>query len=205
MTEAIILGLVWLDKWGPTIWWEGGYQKLWIRIGPQLPDQEPKKGGGEGSREARASQESTRGETSFLAVYADLTDVFSEQECDVLPPHWPTDYAINIVPGAKLPKPQMYTMTAREMEELCWYIDQNLARGFIQPARSRITIPVLFKEKKNGSLHLCVNFCSINGVCMENIYPPPPLMKDLLAHLAKGVHQAGFTGGILQGSNQARG
>lgn len=33
MTESIILDLAWLDKWGPVITWEDGYQKLRIGIG----------------------------------------------------------------------------------------------------------------------------------------------------------------------------
>lgn len=40
MTEAVILGLAWLDKWGHTIWWEGGYRKLRIGIGPLPPPHE---------------------------------------------------------------------------------------------------------------------------------------------------------------------
>lgn len=33
MTVSVILGLAWLDKWGPTIWWEGGCQNLRIVAG----------------------------------------------------------------------------------------------------------------------------------------------------------------------------
>lgn len=49
----------------------------------------------------------------------------------------------------------------------------------------QIAAPVLFKEKKDGILRLCVDFCGINRVCVENMYPVP-LMENLLAHLAKG-------------------
>lgn len=48
--------------------------------------------------------------------------------------------------------------------------------------------PVLFWEKKDGTLQLCP---CIEGsmkcvcVCVKNVYPLP-LMKDMLAHLAKG-------------------
>lgn len=34
-------------------------------------------------------------------------------------------------------------------------------------------------------MKLCVDFRGINGVCVENMYPLP-LMKDMLALLAKG-------------------
>lgn len=64
-------------------------------------------------------------------------------------------------------------------------IKKNLARGFIQPARFRIAAPVLFRSKKDVGLCLCVDFCRINGVCVEHIYPLS-LMKDMLTRLAEG-------------------
>lgn len=73
----------------------------------------------------------------------------------------------------KLPKLKMYSMTPKEMEELRKYIDKNLARGFIQLAKSYMEAPILFKEKKDGSMRLYMDFRGINGVCIENMYPPP--------------------------------
>lgn len=57
MTESIILGLSWLDKWGPKIWWEGGYRKLRIGVGPRPPPHKQAQRGaesglGERSRES---------------------------------------------------------------------------------------------------------------------------------------------------------
>lgn len=52
------------------------------------------------------------------------------------------DCVIEIIPGAKLPKPKLYSMAPREMEELLMFIDKNLARGFIQLAKSRMADPV---------------------------------------------------------------
>lgn len=92
----------------------------------------------------------------FPGAYKDLEAVCNETECETLPPHRLTDCAIELIPGAKLPKPHMYAMTPSELEELRWYIDKNLARGFIQPSRSHMVVPVLFREKKDGALHLCV-------------------------------------------------
>ncbi|XP_060538773.1 vomeronasal type-2 receptor 26-like [Pantherophis guttatus] len=52
------------------------------------------------------------------------------------------DCAIELEPGAKLPKPRMYSMTpAAEMTELRKYIDTNLARRFIETAKSRVAAP----------------------------------------------------------------
>lgn len=99
--------------------------------------------------------------------------------------HRPINCTIEFMPGAKLPKPKIYSMTPREMDELRKYIDTNLARGFIQPAKSWVAAPVLFKEKKDRLMRLCVDFRGINAVCAENTYPLS-LMKDMLSHLARG-------------------
>lgn len=42
ITKAVILGLSWLDKLPPTIWWEGGERKLRLGIGLLLPPSAPK-------------------------------------------------------------------------------------------------------------------------------------------------------------------
>lgn len=70
------------------------------------------------------------------------------------PPLRITNCVIELVPGAKLPKPRMYAMTQKELEELRRYIDKYLARGFIQPSRSRMAALVLFREKKDGGVTL---------------------------------------------------
>ncbi|KAK9412177.1 hypothetical protein NXF25_003352 [Crotalus adamanteus] len=182
MSEPVILGLAWLDKWTPTIWWADGSRHLRLAVGPQpLPSYDHNK-----DRQVDASKPlQERGTLEYPQVYNDLAAVFSEQECDSLPPHRPTDCAIELVPGAKLPKPRMYPMTFAELQEMRKYLDKNLARGFIEPAHSRIAAPVIFQGKKDGGLRLCVDFWGLNAVCIEQVYPLP-LMKDLLTHLAAG-------------------
>lgn len=189
ITEEIVVGLAWLDKWGPTIWWGGGCQHLQIGLGPNLPLHEeqppiprPVKQGGNTVLHIKRT-----GEGAFPKYFhhADLVEVFSEQECDNLPPHHSMDCVMETLPGAKLPKPKMYSMTSQKMIEMRAYIENNLKRGFIQPARSRVAAPILFWEKKDGGPCLCVNFQGINAVCVEYLYPLP-LMKDMLACLVEG-------------------
>lgn len=182
--KLIILGLAWLDKWKPTIWWEGGYRKLRLELGP-----EPRVGSPNEQTKGIHLTTNPRQEKPQVPgvpeVYVDLSDVFSEDQCDTLPPHRPTDCVIELIPGAKLPKPRIYVMTHKEVEELRRYIDSNLARGFISPSRAPMAAPVLFREKKDGGLRLCVDFCGLNAVSVEPLYPLP-LIKDLLATLATG-------------------
>lgn len=65
-------------------------------------------------------------------------------------------------------------MTPKELEELRTFIDKNLAQDFIQPARLKVAALVLFREKKDGSLRLCVDYMGLNAVCVENVYPSWP-------------------------------
>lgn len=53
-------------------------------------------------------------------------ETFNERERNVLSPHCPTDCAIEIVAGAKLPKPKMYSIIPKEMMELRDYIDKKI-------------------------------------------------------------------------------
>lgn len=78
MTEAVIWGLAWLDKWGPTIWWERGCRRLCIGVGPRPSSHESEERGVE-CREREAELTETGEEGPFPAVYNDLAEVFSEQ------------------------------------------------------------------------------------------------------------------------------
>ncbi|XP_060542340.1 uncharacterized protein LOC132710346 isoform X1 [Pantherophis guttatus] len=187
MIELLILELTWLDKWQPNIWWEWVFRKLRIPLDSESTTPSPIPSTPLVAENKNSSSVSTESSNTkgFPSVYEDLAAVFSEEECKVLPPHRSTDCATELVPGAKLPKPRIYAMTQPELAELRRYIDKNLARGFITPSRSRMAAPVLFREKKDGGLRLCVDFRGLNGVCVEHLYPLP-LMKDLLSTLSTG-------------------
>lgn len=107
-------------------------------------------------------------------IYRDLWRVFSEKECDSLPPHRATDCAIELKSGVTLAKPRMHSMTSFELNELRRYINHNLARGFIKPSRSHMVAPVLFKEKKDGGLRLYIDFRGLM-LCVWNPYILYPL------------------------------
>ena len=51
--------------------------------------------------------------------------------------------------------------------------------GFIRPSHSPGGAPVLFTQKKDGSLRLCVNFRGLNKITKKDCYPLPRI-SDLL-------------------------
>ncbi|MBW0512253.1 hypothetical protein O181_051968 [Austropuccinia psidii MF-1] len=73
-----------------------------------------------------------------------------------------------------------YLLTIKqESETLQAYTSDNVEKGFIRPSSSSIGAPVLFVKKKDGGLHLCIDYHKLNAVTRKNRYPVPP-MNQLL-------------------------
>ncbi len=65
--------------------------------------------------------------------YAAFQDVFSKQAATHLPPPRPWDCAVDLLPGAKLPKGRVYPRSILAIEE---YIKEALSQGCICPSTS---------------------------------------------------------------------
>jgi hypothetical protein len=63
------------------------------------------------------------------STYRDFLDIVSKKEAETLPPHRPTDHAINLEPGKKLPYGRIYSLSEVELKALKAYIETNLASG----------------------------------------------------------------------------
>lgn len=114
--------------------------------------------------------------------YIDFKDVFSESDSNKLLPHRTYDHKIPLLPDTQPPFGPLYSMSELELTELCKYIKENLEREFIRPSSSPAGSPVLFVKKKDGSLHLVVDFRGLNKVTIKNRYPLP-LIGELLDRL----------------------
>ena len=73
----------------------------------------------------------------------------------------------------------IYFLTELKLTELHKYLDENVEHGFIRPSQSPGGALIMFFKKKNGSLHLCVNYHGLNVVTIKNHYPLP-LFSDML-------------------------
>jgi len=111
--------------------------------------------------------------------YYEFTDIFSKTKAETLSPHHPYDLKINLEESAQSPVSPIYSFLASEQESLKKFIKENLNIGFIQPTSSLHGALVLFVKKKDGSLHLCVNFCGLNCISKKDCYSFP-LISDLL-------------------------
>src|SRR6266545_3432772 len=117
--------------------------------------------------------------TGIPEEYHEFVDVFSQAKADMLPTHHPYDLKIDLKEGAELPLGRMYSLSQTEVQALHEFLDENLCIGFICPSKLAHSAPILFVKKKDGSLRLCIDFCSLNRIMKKDCYPLP-LISDLL-------------------------
>ena len=116
--------------------------------------------------------------------YHDFADVFSKSKASQLAPHCEHDLKINLEEGTSPPLGCTYSLSASELESLRTFLDEHLANGFIRPSSSTYAAPVLFVRKKDGTLHLCVDFRGLNKITKKDRYPLPRI-SDLLDALSR--------------------
>ncbi|KAL0167476.1 hypothetical protein M9458_035698, partial [Cirrhinus mrigala] len=106
------------------------------------------------------------------AEYMSFQDVFSKQAATQLPPHRPWDCAIDLLPGAQLPKKLVYPLSIPEHQALEEYIKEALQQGFIQPSTSPAASS-FFVGKKDGGLRPCIDYRQLNSQIIQQPYPLP--------------------------------
>src|SRR5258706_11117342 len=104
--------------------------------------------------------------------YHEFHDVFSGEKANMLAPHQPYNLKINLEEGVKPFHRLIYSLSPPELTALREFLEENTKNGFIHPSKSPWGSPVLFVKKKDGSLHLCINFRTLNRV-MEKDHPLP--------------------------------
>ncbi|KAK3569650.1 hypothetical protein QTP86_002648 [Hemibagrus guttatus] len=105
--------------------------------------------------------------------YRDYQDVFIQTAATKLPPHRPWDCAIDLLPGAKLPKGKVYPLSIPENKAMEEYISEALQQGFIRPSTSPAASSFFFVAKKDGGLRPCIDYCVLNSQTVKFAYPVP--------------------------------
>ena len=94
------------------------------------------------------------------------------------------EHAIELEKSKQPPFGLIYSLGPVELETLKTYIETNLANGFIQPSKSPVGAPILFDQKPDGSLRLCVDYWGLNNITVKNQYRLP-LIDELLNWLGR--------------------
>ena len=114
-------------------------------------------------------------------VLDEFPDVF-----EPLPPGLPDTHGVgHVIPlheGAQPPRRRPFRMSPREKEEAEKQVAWLLEMGWIEPSSSPYGSTILFKEKKDGTLRMCVDYRALNQLTVKNRYPLPRI-DDLLDQL----------------------
>ena len=65
------------------------------------------------------------------------------------------------------------------MAETKAQIIELIKKGFIQPSQSPFGAPILFVQKKDGRLRMCIDYRALNAIAVRSRYPLPNI-SDLL-------------------------
>ena len=148
---------------------------------PPTPDESPiTLGAAQGTADTAPASTETVPSTAMDALLKEFHDVF--QEMSSMPPDRGVAHSIPLETGAVPPGKRMYRLSPREREEVETQIKKLLAMGFIQPSTSPYGAPVLFVDKPDGSLRMCLDYRALNKITIKRRYPMPNI-QDLFDQL----------------------
>ncbi|KAJ9524804.1 hypothetical protein QJQ45_024408 [Haematococcus lacustris] len=90
-----------------------------------------------------------------------------------LPPDRGVGHTIRMVPDHVPPYQRSRRYTLREMNEMKKQVAELLAKKLIEPSCSPYGAPVLFVEKRDGILRMCVDYRALNKLTVRDRYPLP--------------------------------
>lgn len=68
---------------------------------------------------------------------------------------------------------RIFPLSQQESEAMELYIEEELAKGFIQPSTSPASAGFFFVKKKNGGLQPCIDYRGLNDITIKCHYPLP--------------------------------
>ncbi len=104
--------------------------------------------------------------------YHHLKAVFSKNKSMSLPPHHPSDCAIDLLSGTCPPRGRIFSLSSPERAAMDNYIEESLAAGVIRPSTSA-GAGFLFVGKKDEGFRPCIDYRGLNKNTIRNHYPLP--------------------------------
>ena len=119
--------------------------------------------------------------THWNSIVTEYSDVF---EPPGMPAERDTVHQIELKPGSVPPYKRQYRVSAAELAEVRWQLDEYLEKGWIRPSCSPYGAPIVFIRKKTGELRMTVDYRALNRQTKKDVYPLP-CIDDLLDKLSK--------------------
>ena len=104
-------------------------------------------------------------------AYHEYKDVFAKEIFDKLPPCWPWDHTIELLPGNHKVDCKTYNLTTAERKKLDNFLEENLSTSSIRPSKSQFASTFFFIKKKDGKLCPVQDYQKLNDITVKNWYP----------------------------------
>jgi hypothetical protein len=117
-----------------------------------------------------------------IHVIREFSDVFPD-DLFGMPPERVIEFNIELQHSTAPISKALYKMSPVELKELKIQLQGLQDKGYIHPSISPWGCAMLFVERKDKELHLCVDYRPFNAVAMKNKYPLPhiDILFDQLA------------------------
>jgi hypothetical protein len=89
------------------------------------------------------------------------------------------NHTIDLKPSTDPPFQRLYQLSPTEQKALSEFITEGLEKGIIRESVSPTGAPILFIPKKDGILHLCIDYRRLNAITVKNRHPLPLISKIL--------------------------
>lgn len=122
---------------------------------------------------AKGKPEKTAAEL-VLNCYHDYLEMFETSKSNVLPPHRPYDFRVDLLPGATPQAGRIIPLSPKETEVLHEMLEKGLNNGTTTSPWAAL---VLFTGKKDGNLCPCFDYRKLNALTVKNKYPLPLTME----------------------------
>jgi RNase H-like domain found in reverse transcriptase/Reverse transcriptase (RNA-dependent DNA polymerase)/Integrase zinc binding domain/Retroviral aspartyl protease len=119
--------------------------------------------------------------SAITGLLKEYEDVF--RPLDSMPPKRDSAHSIHLEPNKYAPSKRMYRLSQREREEVERQIAELLKLGYIQPSTSPFGAPVLFVDKPDGSLRMCLDYRALNEITVKRRFAMPNI-TDLFDQLS---------------------
>ena len=108
-------------------------------------------------------------EPKLDALLHEYDDRFMSSLPEGLPPERNIGHTIPLEPGSKPPLKHPYRLSPRELAEAKSQIADLIARGHVEASTSPYSSPILFIQKKEGTLRLCGLSCFEQAHCENQV------------------------------------
>ncbi len=103
-------------------------------------------------------------------IYHDFLNVFDKEKTTQLFLHRSYDHKIELEDESQLSRSWLYLMSNYKLQKIKKYLEENLKKKFITLSKALFASSILFVEKKDNSLHFCVNYRKLNALIKRNRY-----------------------------------